>query len=345
VNEDDDQEGEEELSESEPSIDNFDKKEIMKLMPIFQKKKKKKGKSNNTNNKSKKLEKYFTKRKTVNEKNNADKNKNIDLDIVLYNPLKIVIDKKVEEKIIPKKNIISKEKSNNSNNNPAPGKSSSNSSINLKKSKILQIQNNKNITGQIIPTEPNYKDDYTQTEEIFFRMHWTFFVGKFRILNGRKINYNNLPSISTIPFNMAKMNNNYIHPFSFPINKRKDLLISGKIKNTNWTKFGNIFVDEKNINPSKNQNGNIKLIKSNINDFNKNSTLKDKTSIKPIFLTRFNRNTLNRKGNNFSNKGSNKNSTSKDTNKNDNNIGNKRKNSSEGKKRDDNNKEKDNINS
>ena len=37
VNEDDDQEGEEELSESEPSIDNFDKKEIMRLMPVFQK--------------------------------------------------------------------------------------------------------------------------------------------------------------------------------------------------------------------------------------------------------------------------------------------------------------------
>jgi hypothetical protein len=216
VNEEDDQEGEEELSESEPSIDNFDKKEIMRLMPVFQKKKKKKGKSNNTNNKAKKLEKYLVKRKTAYEKNSVEKNKNIDIDIVLYNPLKIIAVKKIEEEN-PKKNNVIKEKG--SNNNPPPARSPSNTSINFKKSKILQIQNNKNITVQIA-TEPNYKNDYTQTEEIFFRMHWTFFVGKFRILNGRKNIINNLPNIATIPINMAKLNNNYINPFSISTNKK-----------------------------------------------------------------------------------------------------------------------------
>ncbi len=340
VNEDDDQEGEEELSESEPSIDNFDKKEIMRLMPVFQKKKKKKGKGNNANNKTKKLEKYFGKRKTAGEKNNADK-KNIDLDIVLYNPLKIVTVKKVEDdhnSVNIKKNLIAKEK----NNNPPPIKSSSNTSINFKKSKNAQNQNNKNITVKM-DTEPNYKNDYTQTEEIFFRMHWTFFVGKFRILNGRKHMNNNLPNISTIPINMAKLNNNYINPFAFPTNKRKDLLMNGKIKNTNWTKFGNIFVDEKNLNPLKIQNGNIKIIKSSVNDFNKNSLIKEKSSIKPIFVTRFNGNTLNRKANNFTMKGSNKNSVNKDKKENDNNnnnVGNKGKNSGDGKIKDENNNEK-----
>lgn len=32
-----------------------------------------------------------------------------------------------------------------------------------------------------IPTEVSTKNDYTQTEEIFFRMNWTFFVGKYKI--------------------------------------------------------------------------------------------------------------------------------------------------------------------
>ena len=79
VNEDEDLNGEEELSESEPSIDNFDKKEIMKLMPVYQKKKKKKGKNSNNNNHNinriKNLEKYLVKRKNGMEKNNLEKKK------------------------------------------------------------------------------------------------------------------------------------------------------------------------------------------------------------------------------------------------------------------------------
>ena len=72
-------------------------------MPVVaQKKKKKKGKNINNgshNNKIKKIEKYLTKRKygMNNEKNNLDKNKNIDLDIELYNPLKELMAKKLEE--------------------------------------------------------------------------------------------------------------------------------------------------------------------------------------------------------------------------------------------------------
>ena len=339
VNEDDDQEGEEELSESEPSIDNFDKKEIMRLMPVYQKKKKKKGKNNNYgnyNNKIKKLEKYLIKRKTGLEKNNIDKNKNLDLDIELYNPLKQLMIKKMEEE--NKKNKLK------INNNP-PNKSSSNTSINFKKSKTLQSPNNQNLPAPII-TEPNYKNAYTQTEEIFFRMHWTFFVGKYKILNGKRNNNNNLPSISTIPINLGKMSNNYITPISISSQKKNDLVLNKKIKNTNWTKFGNIYVDETNLNQLKNKKGNnIKIIKSSINDYNRFSLLKDKSSIKPIYLTRFNGNNngLNRKTNNYGNKGSSKCSFSKEKslNDNNNNNGNKVKNNSEGKLGDENNKEKD----
>ena len=339
VNEDDDQDGEEELSESEPSIDNFDKKEIMRLMPVYQKKKKKKGKNNNgNNNRVKKLEKYLLKKKNVIEKNNLEKNKNIDLDIELYNPLKQLMVKKMEEE-----NKKSKLKLNN---NP-PTKSSSNSSINFKKTKTQQIVSSKNQPAPPlpIPTEPNYKDDYTQTEDIFFRMHWTFFVGKYKILNGRKNINNNLPNISSIPMNMGKMNNNFINPFSFSTHKRTDLLINGKLKKQSW-KYGNMLGDEKsssnNLLKSQNSN-NIKIIKSTVNDFNRNSLVKDKSNIKSIYLNRFNANSigLNRKPNNHGNKGSNKGSVNKEKYINDNN--NKRKNSSEGKIRDENNKEKDNL--
>lgn len=44
VNKDEEQNGEEELNESELQIDNLNKKEIMRFMPIYQKKTKKKGK-------------------------------------------------------------------------------------------------------------------------------------------------------------------------------------------------------------------------------------------------------------------------------------------------------------
>ena len=345
VNEEDDQEIEEELSESEPSIDNFDKKEIMKLMPVIQKKKRKKGKSNNTNIKAKKLDKFFVKKKANNERNNFDKNKNIDLDIELYNPLKVVTVKKVDDDNRAKKKPKENKENKENNNPPAPVKSTSNTSINFKKGKVLQIQNNNNSNKNAplpVSTEPNFKNDYTQTEEIFFRMHWTFFVGKFRILNGRKnSNNSHLPNISSIPINLTKLNNNYLNPFSFSIGKRKDSLANGKIKNTNWTKLGNIFVDEKNLIQLKNHNGNIKIIKSSVNDYNRNGLLKEKTNAKPIFLTRFNGNIINRKGTIFGSKGSNKGSVNKEKNTNDISNGTKGKISYEGKVREENNNEKD----
>ena len=177
-------------------------------------------------------------------------------------------------------------------------------------------------------------------------MHWTFFVGKFRILNGRKnSNNSHLPNISSIPINLTKLNNNYLNPFSFSIGKRKDSLANGKIKNTNWTKLGNIFVDEKNLIQLKNHNGNIKIIKSSVNDYNRNGLLKEKTNAKPIFLTRFNGNIINRKGTIFGSKGSSKGSVNKEKNTNDISNGTKGKISYEGKVREENNNEKDNVHS
>ena len=88
-----------------------------------------------------------------------NKNKNIiDIDIELYNPLKEV-EKKMEE--VKKKKVI---------------RSAKKISIDCKK-KISNFQ------FQNIISDPSVKDEYTQTEEKFFKMHWSYFVDEYKILS------------------------------------------------------------------------------------------------------------------------------------------------------------------
>ena len=280
VNEEE-EEDKDDLSESEPSIDNFDKKEILKLMPVVaQKKKKKKGKNLNNgshnNYKIKKIEKYLTRRKYGgnNEKNNFDKNKNIDLDIELYNPLKELRSKKIEDE--NKKKI--------KQNKNTPIKFTSNFQLTKKPTikPIRQIHtSNQSQPPQIQRSteEPKTKDESTQTDEVFFRMHWTFFVGKYKILNCKR-NYNNLPSISNAPFNMTKLNKNLFGRF---FNKRNNfILINERFKKSDWTKFGNT----NQIDQNKKQNWNFNVM-SNFKNFN----FKDK-NVKPIYLNKINKNSF-----------------------------------------------------
>ena len=121
-------------------------------------------------------------------------------------------------------------------------------------------------------------------------MHWSFFVGKFIILTGRRNNNNNniFPNISTLPINSGKMKNNYINPFSHSTLKRNDLLVNVKYKNTNWAKFGSIFVDEKNINLIRKQseNNNIILLKNNLEDNNRNYIIKERTNYKSYLFNK-----------------------------------------------------------
>ena len=261
------------MSESEPSIDNFDKKEILKLMPVVaQKKKKKKSKNYNNgshNNKIKKIEKFLSKRKygINSEKNSLDKNKNIDLDIELYNPLKELMAKKQEEE--NKK----KAKPNKSLSIKYPP------SIPITKKPLYQSANQTNKNNQQVQTQkpveqPKTKEAYTQTDEIFFRMHWTYFVGKYKILNCRLTNSNNLPNITNGPFNFGRLNRNNV--FGRFFNKRNNFfIINDKFKKSDWTKSKN---------NQNEHNGNFNIMK-NFNNYN----YRDK-NIKPIYLNRINRN-------------------------------------------------------
>ena len=170
VNEDDEEaEIIDEKSESEPSVDNLDKNQIMKLMPSNGKKRKRK----KTNSKYKKFDK-------------KKENKNRDLNIELYNPIKEA-EKKIEEERRKK----------------------------LRNSKIFincNIKTRKNMRKQNLITDSHVKNEYTQTEEIFFKMHWTYFSGQYKIMSCNKLgdyfNNNNFDFSSNL-FGQLKKSNFY----------------------------------------------------------------------------------------------------------------------------------------
>ena len=170
VNEDDEEvEITDEKSESEPSVDNLDKNQIMKLMPSNGKKRKRK----KTNSKFKKFDK-------------KKENKNRDLNIELYNPIKEA-EKKIEEERRKK----------------------------LRNSKIFincNIKTRKNMRKQNLITDSHVKNEYTQTEEIFFKMHWTYFSGQYKIMSCNKLgdyfNNNNFDFSSNL-FGQLKKSNFY----------------------------------------------------------------------------------------------------------------------------------------
>ena len=233
VNEDDEEiELNDEKSESEPSVDNLDKNQIMKLMPTNGKKRRRR------KNKFKKFEK-------------KKENKNRDLNIELFNPLKEAARKLEEEK---------KKKNKNSkiiiNCNPK-----------LKKSqrKLSLI------------TDPNMKSEYTQTEEIFFKMHWSYFSGQYKIMScnilGNFLDKNNF-DISSNWFGQLKNNNNLnqkqlnisnlrtLNKYNGmnPVNRAKSfnnkILINNNNSINNNKKFNSNNLNKVNINIVNNRNDN-----------------------------------------------------------------------------------------
>ena len=121
----------EEKSESEPSVDNLDKNQIMRLLPGNGKRRR---------------------RRKKNKKYDKKKDKNKDINIELFNPLKEAARKLEEEK---KKKLVAAKIVINCHNNR------------------VNVQNVNN----------NIKHEYTQTEEIFFKKHWSYFAGQYKIID------------------------------------------------------------------------------------------------------------------------------------------------------------------
>ena len=84
-------------------------------------------------------------------------------------------------------------------------------------------------------------------------MNWTFFIGKYKILAGRRYTSNKLPNISTIPLNYTGQVINYQNNSNFLCNRRKELYIQARFRNLNISKFGNIFMEERLINHYRNK--------------------------------------------------------------------------------------------
>ena len=215
VNEDDDNNetdiNNDEKSESEPSVDNLDKNQIMKLMPGGGKRRRRR------KNKIKKYDK---------------KNKNRDLDIELFNPIKEAARKLEEEK--RKRN-----------------KSSTKIVINCNIDK-----NKKNEKfQQSLMTDPNMKSEYTQTEEIFFKMHWSYFTGQYKILSCKiRVTFPNNINYFGLSQNLfGQLNNRNIYNNNSLLNNKRQ---------PNFINNNNKFNGRNNYN-----NNNLNLIRSkNLNN-------------------------------------------------------------------------------
>ena len=238
----------EEKSESEPSIDNLDKYQIMRLLPGNGKHRRRKRKNRNFNRK---------------------KDKNKDLNIELFNPIKEAARRLEEEK---KKKLVAAKIVINCTNNVRPN---------------YQNMNN------------NTKSEYTQTEEIFFQKHWTYFAGQYKIIDcgPRLIRTNqNYFGISTNLFGQLRTKGDLL----------KNAVVNNyKSNNLNNKRYGNFIKPNKNKENLNNSNNNMNILRpqsfSNKVVFNKKNIRQQKQNLDNNRINRIN-NLLNfsQKNNNSS---------------------------------------------
>ena len=221
----DENESDDNKSESEPSIDNFDKEKIMKLLPTKMKGKKK-GKKNS----------LVKKLGNTKRNNNRSSLNNSNIEIKLFNPLTQNLKPKTEEK----------------NNNK-----------NSQKKITINCDNKKEKEKNIIIDEPLRKDAQTQTEDIFFKMHWSYFAGEYPILQS-KLNRNFISSAKK-NFEMYRsksQSDNIGYTKSFNLNNQVNTLKVFKGYNLNNNNVNN-YKNNNNNNINNNINNN-----SNSNKFN-----------------------------------------------------------------------------
>ena len=238
----------EEKSESEPSIDNLDKYQIMRLLPGNGKHRRRKRKNRNFNRK---------------------KDKNKDLNIELFNPIKEAARRLEEEK---KKKLAAAKIVINCTNIVRPN---------------YQNMNN------------NTKSEYTQTEEIFFQKHWTYFAGQYKIIDcgPRLIRTNqNYFGISTNLFGQLRTKGDLL----------KNAVVNNyKSNNLNNKRYGNFIKPNKNKENLNNSNNNMNILRpqsfSNKVVFNKKNIRQQKQNLDNNRINRIN-NLLNfsQKNNNSS---------------------------------------------
>ncbi len=294
-------------SESEPSGDNLDIEQIKKLLPPPDKGKKKKkrtkklkitalssmkrtaldlfNKNNNNNNNN---QNSLSLPKLSQPANSSSKNSSTNL--ILKSPnSKFRVNNNTKANSTPSFNTIVSSRPERPNN------IKSNSSIHV--SNNLSNVNNLNVSSDRIEIG-------TQTEEIFFKMHWSYFIGHF-------------PILSYIPDKSEKVNQNFVgKKLTRKLNSNREKNNSLQFINSNYSNmqnnyFNNLLNGEKLSHGfSGNYNINITL-----NSLAKGAILLNKLPIKkPINnIYSFNRNAIinNSNGNNNNNNNNNFNQNAK----------------------------------
>ena len=232
-------------SESEPSKDNLQESEILKLMPSIKKMKKmfKKNLKKRKVNKRNLIGINFvsgTQNKNLESYNQKPNNQNVQAIV----PYKNTNFERFSLLSLPrgKKNSIKNKLNNNSENDLDKAKKEicSQDEDALKNKGMLKIDiSHKNIFVKVSPTSPNIKDakenkfnlklsfsitfedKATQTEEIFFKKKWTYFVGSYRIMFPKLDKSGFSSQLNPIRFNSFKNSLSYIN--------KRDILLKSSI--------------------------------------------------------------------------------------------------------------------
>ena len=280
-------------SESEPSGDNLDIEQIKKLLPPPEKGKKKKKKT-----KKLKITASSTMKRTALEifnKNNINNNnnnqnslslpklsqpansssKNSSTNLILKSPnSKFKINNNTKANSTPSFNTIVSSRIENKNN--------------IKSISSVHINNLSNANN--INSSSDRIDIGTQTEEIFFKMHWSYFIGHF-------------PILSSIPEKIEKNGQNFVEKkLTRKLNSNREKNNSLQFFNNNSNLqnnyFNNILNGEK-ISTGFSGNYNINIT---LNSLAKGAILLNKLPVKKPSnnIYSFNRNTIinNNSGNN-----------------------------------------------
>ena len=305
-------------SESEPSGDNLDVEEIKKLLPPPQKKHKKLKKKSKIGTKLHLLQLTSINMKSKLDKNNNNLNNNLN-NIKNINKENTFSLPKLSNKKSIDNSSINNNNNNNNNNNLTPLSNIKNNfkQIDVNKSTSLKRKTNQNIFINININNNNINkrrfdnkiDSETQTEEIFFKIHWSYFIGAYPIIsptiykNNNNENYNIDNNFNI--FTRTSRNNYYYQKFAKNINIKEN-------NAHNRGETNSFFSNKNNINNSNN-NKNVRLNNNISNNylyhllkFNGNS-LQDS----------INKNEKNLKGNTISNN-SNINNNNKNNNNNNN---------------------------
>ena len=261
-----------EESESEPSIDNLDQKEIINLMPVQKKAKKRKIKNSYFNiynnlisneHKVKKIEPLIkTSKSTLKRSNcNIKKDKNRDKFDV-----RVLLSKEFRYKKEKEDRSLIVKVSSNSKFSPLDSNF-----------KFREIKGKSSKTTSFIINGINA---YTQTEEIFFKIHWSHFIIKYKILTPQ-LYINHLPNIATI-YNAYSLNqcSKGTNTDSMDKNSKKVFSDFEKMKLIRLSKFGVLSPDNK----SKNNKSNTQY---KHNQKNNRSDVENRNNVlSPTFLFR-----------------------------------------------------------